>query len=344
MPDEPQIDLEKLANADEKELAASLEKLKTQTTPPPAPEGVSDIVPSASAEESKPEEKAAGEVKPEIKSQEPKPEDQQQDGAAWRLLRQKDRELIELRRQMAERDKPAEIQKPQVPTYEDDPAEYLRRKAEATDAEVARLRFEKQESDRQDIIRRQEVEFSQEHQDYFKATQHLITSEVNEWQKSGLALAQMRTVLANPQFRPWLDQVKANPQIRQVAEQNGQDPDEVAAFVIARDSHLNLRQRQLSDAAAATGRSVADIAYELAKGRGYGAGTPANESRNSEADTARARVEHAKEISAATQSLSESGSAEGGSQPRMVRNRNQILNLNDKELDEMIEAGSYREL
>ncbi len=352
MADESPLDLEKMATADETELKAALDKLKADSTPPPAP--VPDPI-QTSLETPKDDEVKPVETKPaeEKKPDEVKPEEQKPDGTAWKLLRQKERELADLKRAMAERDKPAVETKPKEPTYEDDPAEFLRRKSENTEAELARLRAKQTQDEAMENIRSQERDFQSKQPDYPDALKYIETAEVNEWQKSGMAAADIRDLRqtvsrgksGDTRFKPYSDHVEriaSRPDVVQLAEKQNQDPEDVATFLVARDTYLTSRRQLVWRAAEATGNNPAAIAYELAKGRGY-LQTPAEKAATDAAEAARARVAQAKEVSKAAESLSEV-TTESGPTPKVIRNRNQVLQLNDDELDAMIKSGSFKEL
>src|SRR6266851_8212054 len=251
------LDLEKMATADEAELKVALDKLKADSTPAPAPvddpitasiEGKPEEVKPKEAVEAKPAEaKKPEEVKPAVEEQKP-------DGTAWKLLRQKERELADLRKQMAERDKPAAEVKPKEPTYDDDPAEYLRRKYENTDAEIARLKAKQTQDEFLENIRNQERDFQTKQADYPEALKYIETAEVNEWQKTGMAAADIRDLKlsvarcrsGDTRFKVYadhLERIASRADVMQLAEKQNQDPEDVAAFLVTRDTYLTSRRQ-----------------------------------------------------------------------------------------------------
>ena len=127
------------------------------------------------------------------------------------------------------------------------------------------------------------------------------------------------------------------------AEKENIDPEEAAAFVIARDTWLTNRRDLLAAGARAQGKSVAEIAYEEAVDRGWNSNPPDPKASAAE-QAARQRVQQAKEVAAATHSLSDSATAEAAPEVRVLKNRQQILDLDDATLDNLIASGRYREL
>ena len=276
----------------------------------------------------------------------PKPADtlEKRDGAAWQLLRKKEKLLEAKEAELADLKAKAAGQTPsetsREPTYESDPAEFLRRKTEATDAEIARLRAEAQAREYIDQIRTQETEFAKDHPDYFKASEYLLNHEAKEWEDSGIALRDTQQVLGDARYKPYVDKAKADPGVRSYAEKEGRDVDEIAAYVVARNTYLQSRRDLLYQGATAKGITVAQAAYERAKFRGY--------TSNGEGDAAaaaeRAKVTRSREISDAVNPLSESASATPAADVRVLRNRSEILNLDNDSLDALIASGHYKEL
>jgi hypothetical protein len=351
---------------DDAQIEAELQRLKSeQQEPPKVPDEADTGIPPAEPEPppkvivepegAKPAEPTP--AKPAEKPKEPTPAEQQAWGTLKRQLREKDRELAELRRQM-QQPPPAEPkppEKPREPTYEDDPAEYLKRRIEAQEAEIRGLRIQREQNDAINAVRQAEVEFERTHGDYREALKHLEETEVNEWEKSGAAqfqVGQLKQAVeagrgGNRQLKPYADQVDAisrRDDVQTMAEQQNREPEDVAMWLIARDTYMSGRRQQVWQGAQALGRNPAEIAYELAQGRGYQPKT-AQATQKDTASAARQRVLQAKEISAATRSLSDSSTADGGSPgPKVIRNRNDVLNLDDDALDALIESGRFREL
>lgn len=358
------LDLDKIAEqGTQEEVDAALAKLRQQqqgagvtdaATGEPSPE-----TPPAEEKPAEAESAPAAEVKPPEKTDEAVEREgrlRRQLREQERLLRQREQELAEER---AKRVQAADPAKP--PSKDDDPVGYFDTKIQSTEAEIARLRAENQARERYDAIRRQEDEYTARQPDYRKAVAYLEANETKEWQRAG-ASADIRNLRAAVNagrngdqryagYASHLDAIKSRPDILELAEKQGQDPEDVAAFLIARDTYLTNRRQMIWAESEATGRNVAEIAYELAQGRGYKneAQPPASPTQPSPAqtpsaeDAARERVQRAREISAASESLSESGNASGsGPQARVIRNRQQIVNLSDDELDALIQSGQYR--
>jgi hypothetical protein len=365
MADEPQaapqpaIDLDKLADATPEELEEGLKRLRQGEAGKP-PEGTPDVLDTppadpaqAKAEQAPAQEPPKAETPPAKAAPERTPEEIEREGTLRRKLRERERELAELRR---EREELLAGKKPgaEGPTKQDDPVEYFDREIAAQRAEIQRLRSEQAARDRFDAIRRQESEFETAHPDYRQAVGFLEQHEIKEWERSGISLAAIRQLrqavdagrAGNPQAAPIVNHIESlvqRPDVVRLAEKEGRDPEDVAMYLVARDTYLTGRRQMLWDAAEASGRNVAEIAYELAQGRGYRQADAAPAVDPQEA-AARARVEQAKAINQASQSLSEAGTTEGGGQARVIRNRQQILNLSDDELDQLIENKEYRNL
>lgn len=345
-------------------IEAELKRLK-QDAPPEPPEGTDTGIPPIATEE---EKKPLVEVKPESeeppKPEEPKPppkpepektpEERAREGTLRRLLRERDREIAELRRQVSPPAEEKKDDKPKAPTYEDDPAEYLKGRLDAQAQEIERLRGEKQQQDALALIRQQEADFERQHPDYKDALKHLEEREVRLWEKSGFANAQVGQLKeavrqarnGNQQLKPYadhLDKVSQREDVVALAEKEGREPEDVAAWVIARDTYMVGRRQQVWEGAQALGRNAAEIAYELATDSGY---HPVEQGKPADTgEAARQRVLQAKQISEASRSLSESATGEsGGEGPRVIRNRSQVLQLNDDELDALIASDKFREL
>lgn len=351
MADELNLDAVDAATS-EAEIQEQLAKLKQQQGPATPPEGIDDVVPGA--------EPAEAEVKVEEPEKKEEPvkaaptEQEMREGTLRRLLREKERELEALRAsQQKPVERPAENKQP---TFDDDPAEYLRRTTETTAERLARLEAEAQQARLLDGIRSQESAFEQQNPDYRQAVAHLEQSEVKEWEASGIAAAQINQLknvvnagrAGNQQAKPYADfieQAKRRADIIEHADKTNQAVEDVAMYVAARDTWLQNRRAQLYQAAEATGRPVPQIAYELAKGRGWlgtKQETPAQPNPAAE-QQARDRVLRAKEVSNAANSLSETN----GDSPRermVIKSRAQLLNMDDASLDEIIASGAYKNL
>lgn len=339
------------------QVEAELRRLKeSQETPPEPPEGTDTGLPPVQPPadkpliEVKPEEQAPVEEKkeegtapaPEKKHAERTPEEQAREGTLRRLLREKERELAALR---AERNKTEEKppEKPKEPTYEEDPAEYLKRRIDAVDQENRQLREQLQQREVRDSAQRAEDSFMRDHPDYPEARDYLLQNETQEWELSGLANVQQQQLRGaielarqgDARYRGYLDHISriaSNPEIEEAAERNNRTAEEEAIYRTARDTYINSRAQNLSP----------EGIYGIAQRRGYRPKTA--EPPKDAGESARERVLRAKQISDASRSLSEVSSGESGEGPKIIRNRNQVLNLNDDELDALITSNRFREL
>lgn len=338
---------------EEDQLKAQLDAIKRAEQPPPpeeakAAEPILADDPEAAAKAA--EAKAIADAAAAEAAAKPKPDEQpKRDGAAWKLLRQRERELEEARAEIARRQ--AASEPPKEPDFENQPADYLKARIERTEAELARVQAEEQRRDYIEGIKRQEETYVRQKPDYYKATEYLIDKDVKQWQRAGLATVHTNQVLqaarsTDPRFagyRQNINRLVNDPGVVAYAEKEGIDPEEAAAFVIARDTWLTTRRDLLAEGAKAQGRSVAEVAYEEAIDRGWN-GNPQDGKTPEQEAAARARVQQAKEVSAATHSLSESATAEAAPEVRVLKNRQQVLDLDDESLDNLIKSGNYRSL
>lgn len=356
------LDLEKIGGiTDEKELNAELARLRQQPiettgTAAAPPEG--DIIPAAQETEAAPAPaaEAAPAAKPAEETVKPVEAEKPRDDAAWKRIRLLEKQLADMQRQ---REQPQQTEQPKVPTYEEDPAEFLKQRQAALEGELQRLRQREEMDARLNTIRSQEQEYERIKPDYREATKHLEQAEINDWQRSGMAdvgLRQLSALVAagkngDPNARPYAQHVESiaqKPDVQRLAAEQNRDPEDVAMYLVARDTYLTQRRQMVWAGAEATGRNVAEIAYELAQSRGYqpkaAAPAAAAPAATQNPDAARARVLQQQQISEAANSLSESPSAEGAAQPRVIRNRADVVALDDNELDALIANGSYRNL
>jgi hypothetical protein len=301
------------------------------------------------------EAKPAEEVKAPVETKPADTPPAPQDNAAWKRVRLLEKQLADMQKSR-ETTPPAEAPK-SPPAFDDDPANFLKAKAENLEAEVNRLRAEQANKDRLDGIRNQEAEFKTTKPDYPDALKFLEQAEIKDWERAGLATVGLRSLGAaiaagrqgNEAYKPYVDhlaKVAAQPAVQEEAAKTNQDPEDVAQYLIARDTYLASRRQLVWQGAEATGRNPAAIAYDLALARGY---TPAQaEAAAKSVDdgaASREKVLKQKAISEATNSLSESKSGETGAQPRVLRNRSEVVGLNDADLDAMIaNPQSYRNI
>jgi len=343
-------ELEKQVAAEEAAIAARLAELKSQ--PAEAPQPIEEMAtpaespPTPAAAEPPPA--AATPPAPKVES-----EEERRAGAAWAAQKQRTREAEararELERKLLEKEQEAaalrarqEREQQPEPTFEDNPAEVLRRETEALKAEQAALKAKMARDEQLNNIRMQEATFTAEKPDYPKALQYLVQSEIGEWQRSGLADVHTGEVLSSPQYRASVNEIAGRPEVAEMAEKEGRTADEMAASLIARDIYLTNRQVQLDAAAKRRGRNIASVVYELAEGRGYKNGTP-QAKPPAEEEAARQRVLQAKRVAEAANSLSEH-STESPEGARVLRSRADVLNLSDEQLDALIAGGQFRQL
>jgi len=359
--EETPLDLEKIGEVtDDAALQAEIERLKgapTGTTEaveaaPPSVEvrpADGELAPAAPTAETKPVE-----TKPAEEASRPR------DDAAWKRVRLLEKELAaERARREATAETPPVPKGP--PAYEDDPAEHLKARTGALESEINRLKAENAQKEQFNNIRSQEADFERIKPDYKKALGFLESAEVKDWEKAGLATVGVRNLTAavaagrrgDAAYKPYaehIDRVAAQPHVQEMATKGNQDPEDVAMYLVARDTYLTSRRQLVWQGAEATGRNPAEIAYDLALARGY---TPAEAEAAVAAQAAkpaedgaaaRAKVLAQKQVSEAANSLSESASGETAAQPRVLRSRNEVLGLDDNNLDALIQSGQYRNI
>ena len=88
-------------------------------------------------------------------------------------------------------------------------------------------------------------------------------------------------------YKQAVNRLLNDPGVLATAEKEGRDPEEVAAFVIARDTWLTTRRDLLAEGAKAQGRSVAEVAYEEAVDRGWNSKGASQDEQNVAAEAAR---------------------------------------------------------
>lgn len=348
--------------SEDEQVEAELKRLKEQS-----PDAASESSDAGVAEAEKPAAEAKAESPaPEPKRAERTPEEEMREGTLRRLLREERRRREQLEREAAARQSPAAEQKPadkpKEPTWEEDPAEYLRRQDEANKAEIRRLREELTQRDQvfqqQSVLQaaqRAEDEFRRTHPDYQSALDHLQSVVEKEWERSGLATAHLNQLreavrrgrLGEIQFKPYaekLDEVSRWEDVQTEADKQDRDPEDIALWKIARDTYIDSERQKIITGAQASRRNVAEIVYEMAQDRGYKASNGAAALAADTGEAARQKVLQAQRVGEAANSLSESGSGETPSGPRVIRNRQDILSLDDASLDQLIESGRFREI
>jgi hypothetical protein len=365
MPDEVNLD----DINDSAAVEAEMRRLR-ESAPPEPPEGTPDIGPETAPEtppvvKVEPEtEKPPAETAPEPKVEskpEPTPEERQKEGTLQRLLRAERKRREDLERQLAAKETPpAPVEKPKEPTYEDDPAEYLNRGLEAANAQISRLQQEIAQRDQLSAIERAEANFERQHPDYRDATQYLTDLTVRQWRKSGLARVETRQLSeavakgrqGDPNFRPYaqhIDALAQNDAVIQAADKEGRDPEDIAIEWTARDSYVTRERQKIFAGAAAEGRTIPEVAYEVAIESGYQpkakASTESPQKQSPTVDNgARQRVLQAKEIGESASSLSEANTGGTAPGPRIIRNRQDIIALDDDALDVLINSGDYKKI
>jgi hypothetical protein len=347
---------------EEAQLKAQLDAIKRAEQPePPAEAAAAEPIPPAEEPE-----KPAVEVKPAVEAK-PKetPTDEESRppaGKAWQKLRAEEKRILERQaaldakeRELAQR----EGREPnKEPDFESQPADYLKARQDRLDQEfaqerqqLAQERQERQYREYVDTIKTEEGAFVKDHPDYYQAADFLVQKETQRWQRVGLEVVHTQNVLNNarsndPRFAQLRNQIGTlsnNPQILAEAEKQGRDPEEMAAWVIARDTHITSRRDELATAARARGKSVAEAAYDEAVDWGWN-GNPQDGKPKAQEDAARARVQQAKDVAAASRSLSDSESAESAPEVRVLKSRDQVLQLDEESLDALIKSGNYRQL
>lgn len=320
--------------------------------PPAEGEPPAEEVPT---EEPKPEPEApAAETKPEPeqKAAEPREETEKKpkgEGYAWRRLRQLEREMREREareakereaREAAERAKAAEIKEPAEEELLDPIEKAQRDAAEARRlAEEAKQRAEEaerranerlqQESLINQIVR-EEAEFKAKHPDYEQALKFLADSRIEEFDLMGKLDADAEL---------WLD--KHPDVVERHAVESGRNPEDYADIkAAARDIVTRIAIEQEKQALIAyarrQNRSVPQVAYELAKKRGFVAPQP----EAPPAPTAKEKVQKAKEAEERRKPFTQNLSAVHTRQspaPKPVTKRSELLAMDDADLDKLIE-------
>src|SRR5271168_76623 len=217
---------------EEAKLAAELESLKNAAPQgtPPAEAAAAEPIPAEPELEKPAEPEPPTPVEAKVETDEDK--EARTKGRAFQLLRQREKELAEARAELARRS--AEPAK--EPSFEDAPADYLKRKIEATEAELRQVKAEEQRRNYIDGIKSQEAQFSQGHPDYYKAADYLIDKDVKQWQRAGLSTVQTNQILQavhsnDPRYDGYKQAVNRllnDPGVVATAEKEGRDPEEVA--------------------------------------------------------------------------------------------------------------------
>ena len=345
-----EVKLEDGIENEEAQLKAELDRIKRESQPAPPEEAkAAEPVPTEEKPVEKPVE-AKVEPKPTPVTDDDK--EARTKGRAFQLLRQREKELEEARAELARRQALENQREQKEPSFDEQPADYLLKEINATKAELARVKAEEQRRDYIDGIKRQEEQFVRQKPDYYKATEYLIDKDIKQWERAGLSRLHTNQVLeaaksSDPRFAGYKQQIsrlQQDPGVIAYADQQGLLPEEAAAYVVARDTWLSTRRDMLAEGAKARGVTIAEVAYEEAVDRGWN-GNPQDGGKADAAEqAARARVQQAREVSAATHSLSDSATAEAGPEVRVLKNRQQILDLDDETLDNLIASGKYREL
>lgn len=282
--------------------------------------------------EEPPKEEPLAEIKPKAVAK----------GPTWKQLKELQKQLKEAKQAQGEAERKLTQHPPAEPPIDDvepsieDPLTKVNRDVgevkevvAQTAEELKRLRATQEQQAVIEQIKGEESVFSRDHADYPKAVRFLAEKRLSHYEKSGRIDRAASWEIANRRET-----------IERFAAETGKDPDdEEQLYEAARDMVGRLlieqdRQELIRDCHE-TGRSVAAIVYDLAVDFGYQVGEPAKPAALAQPPTklaAQERVERAKgqEAQAASLSAMQSG---GGTPPRQITSRNQILEMDEKELD-----------
>ena len=292
------------------------------------------------------EEKPAEEAR-ETQAPEKKPDPRREYWKEMRELKrankERERELNEerLAREKVERDleeerarrrleagdiEEAELDDPLAKVNKD--LEDIKAKQERTAQQLQETQALNQQRSVEAEIEREEERFRADHPDYHDAVDFLVQTQRDEFEETGILDAVTQEML------------ERSPEVvEQHMQSTGMDDEYEAAKDVSFRLMVNEQRKAFVAATRKGGRSVAQAAYNLAKKRGYQAQAPATEEETKpqapKPPTAKERVERAKKLEPATQSLS-SMQNKGTPVPAQIRTRQQLLDLDPDEMDKYI--------
>lgn len=354
MADDPNLDID-----DQASIEAELQRLKAgEQKPPTPPEGTDTGVPPT---ETPPAEVETKQETPPAQSESEEEKKRKADDA-WAQMR---RELREARRRNDELERrvrevaesqarPQTVEQAKEPTLEENPVDYFQKEITRLREDNERQRQAQAQRDAQLLAEQQETRFAQEHPDYMKARDYLEKSVEQEWEESGLAnlhvnnLREMvkRGRAGEQQFKAYAEHVDRVAQWRDVqdaADKQNRDPEDMALWKVARDTYVQQEYAKEQQAAAAANRTIAENLYRRAQRVGYKPATGQQQQAET-GEQARQRVLNSQKIAEAANSLSEAGNTGDVEGKRIIKSRQDVMNMNDDELDALIASGKWREL
>lgn len=354
MADTPNLDID-----DQASLEAELARLKAGQQQPPVPPADADTgIPPA---EVAPAEPVPYDAAPPVEA---KPDDEARRKAedAWAQMRRELRESRkrndDMERQLREvreaQNKPQPVEQPKEPTIEENPVDYFQRRDMQREQEIVALRQRMEQRDSYFQDQQQETQFIQQHPDYMDARNFLEKHVEQEWEESGKATLHVNNLremvrrgrAGDAQYKvtaEHVDRVAGLREIQNLADKENRGPDDVAMWKVARDTYIGQQHAEERAAAIAAGRTVADNLYRRAQRAGYKA--PAANGNSAETgEQARQRVLQSQKVAEAANSLSESGSTGDVEGKRLIKSRQDVMNMDDAELDALIASGKWREL
>lgn len=353
MADEPKLDID-----DQAAVEAELARLKAgEQKPPTPPEDADTGIPPVDAPPAEPKKDDALPVEPKPDDAEARRKAEETWGQLKRELREARRRNDEMERQLREvkdaqtkppADQPAPI------TKDENPVDYFDREITSLRQRLDQAEQVRQQRESQLEAQQQETRFAQEHPDYMKARDYLEKAVEREWEESGLAnlhvnnLREMvkRGRAGEPQFKAYaehVDRVAGWRDVQDAADKQNRDPEDMALWKVARDTHVAQEYAKEQQAAAAANRTIAENLYRRAQRVGYKP-VGGQQQQTETGEQARQRVLNSQKIAEAANSLSEAGSTGDVEGKRIIKSRNDVLNMNDDELDALIASGRWKEL
>ena len=352
MADEPNLDID-----DQASLEAELQRLKAgQQQPPTPPEGAETGIPPVETPPAEPE------PKPEPPPVETKPDDEAKRKAddAWaqmrRELREARRRNDELERQVREAretQKPQPVEQPKELTLEENPVDYFQREIVSLRQRLDQSEQARGQRDAQFQAQQQETQFTQQHPDYMDARNYLEKQVEQEWEESGKAALHVNNLremvrrgrAGEAQFKSYaehVDRVAGLHDVQALADKENRDPEDVALWKTARDTYIGQQYAEEQAAAAAANRTIAENLYRRAQRSGW---KPAGQTKPADTgEAARQKVLNSQKIAEAANSLSEAGNTADVEGKRIIKSRQEVMNMNDDELDALIASNKWREI